>query len=458
MNNILNLINTYPSPYSDLLAVLILFAVFYIIALVVSRLTEQKPEQEETTGDLPDEVPTGDADLEMSDMPESLKKDIEEIEQQEMSEKDTVVDKELPDFSDSGAAQEAFKAPETNETEVAEVTEPQIAAEEVVVEEQLEADTEELPDTSPEGLFSRLRQGLSKTNTGLFGKLEGILSKKEIDMDLWDEFEESLISSDIGVSTTMKLREKIESSLSKRSLTDPSEIKSSLKEEILQILKNAEGEVTKIDHKPTVMIVAGVNGVGKTTTIGKLANRFINDGHKVLVAAGDTFRAAAIEQLEVWSNRVGSDFIKGSPGADPSAVAFDALSASKARGIDLLIIDTAGRLHTKTNLMDELIKIKRVLGREMEDSPHEVLMVLDATTGQNALQQAKTFNEAIDITGIVLTKLDGTAKGGVIIAIADELNIPVKYIGIGESLDDLREFNAEEFVEALFFSTDATLH
>ena len=201
-----------------------------------------------------------------------------------------------------------------------------------------------------------------------------------------------------------------------------------------------------------------MNGVGKTTTIGKLANRLKKEDLSVMVAAGDTFRAAATEQLEIWSKRVGSDFIKGPSGADPSAVAFDAVKAASARGTDVLIIDTAGRLHTKGNLMDEIKKMKRVISRELEQAPHETLLVLDATTGQNAIQQAKMFNEALDITGIVLTKLDGTAKGGVIVAIADELSIPVKYIGIGESLSDLREFNAEEFVEALFYSGEETLH
>jgi fused signal recognition particle receptor len=205
-------------------------------------------------------------------------------------------------------------------------------------------------------------------------------------------------------------------------------------------------------------MVAGVNGVGKTTTIGKLANMLKQDGRKVMVAAADTFRAAATEQLEVWSKRVGTDFIKGESGGDPSSVAFDAVKAAEARGTDILIIDTAGRLHTKGNLMDELTKMKRIIRRELEGAPHETLLVLDATTGQNAVQQAKLFNEAIEVTGIVLTKLDGTAKGGVIIAIADELNIPVKYIGIGESLSDLREFNADEFVEALFYSGEKIVH
>ncbi|MGH7888976.1 MAG: signal recognition particle-docking protein FtsY, partial [Thermodesulfobacteriota bacterium] len=207
-----------------------------------------------------------------------------------------------------------------------------------------------------------------------------------------------------------------------------------------------------------VLMVAGVNGVGKTTTIGKLAYRFRKEGKSVMVAAADTFRAAAVEQLEIWAKRVGSDFLKGQSGGDPSSVAFDAVKACLTRGTDVLIIDTAGRLHTKTNLMDELKKIRRVVGRELEGAPHETLLVLDATTGQNAVQQAKMFKEAIDVTGIALTKLDGTAKGGVIIAIADELNIPVKFIGIGESLGDLREFKAEEFVEALFLTGKETLH
>lgn len=207
-----------------------------------------------------------------------------------------------------------------------------------------------------------------------------------------------------------------------------------------------------------MIMVAGVNGVGKTTTIGKLANMLKQDGRKVMVAAADTFRAAATEQLEVWSKRVGTDFIKGESGGDPSSVAFDAVKAAEARGTDILIIDTAGRLHTKENLMDELTKMKRIIRRELEGAPHETLLVLDATTGQNAVQQAKLFNEAIEVTGIVLTKLDGTAKGGVIVAIADELNIPVKYIGIGESLSDLREFNADEFVEALFYSGEEIVH
>ncbi len=433
MNSLLNTINSYPAVYADIFVVFVLALILYLLTLFISKIlsgkdaetVETEPDKQISATDLEEiktEVPP--PPVEADDIQDAFKSSGPVV-------RETVVTEEI-----------------LTEEPIAEIPpEPEQVVEEVV-EEPAPAPAE------PETVISRLRKGLSKTQTGLFGKLDGIFSRSEIDQETWDEFEESLISSDIGVNTTMKLREVISGS----NLNDPSEIKDALKEEILKILKNAEGGISEFKAKPTVMMVAGVNGVGKTTTIGKLANKFIKDGNKVMVAAADTFRAAAIEQLEVWSQRVGSDFIKGSPGADPSAVAFDAVQASQARGIDLLIVDTAGRLHTKTNLMDELKKIKRILGREISDSPHEVLIVLDATTGQNAVQQAKSFNEAIDISGIVLTKLDGTAKGGVIIAIADELNIPVKYIGIGEALEDLREFNAEEFVEALFAEGDSTVH
>ncbi|OGE24038.1 MAG: signal recognition particle-docking protein FtsY [Candidatus Dadabacteria bacterium RBG_19FT_COMBO_40_33] len=318
---------------------------------------------------------------------------------------------------------------------------------------------EEDPEQTEEGLFSRLRAGLSKTQAGLLGKLDEVLRhRKEINDNLWDDFEETLVTADLGVGTTMNLRNEIENKLTKKSLRDPMLIKGALREEILRVLKNAEATIPALNAKPFVIMVAGVNGVGKTTTIGKLAYKFRKEGKGVMVAAADTFRAAAVEQLEIWANRVGSDFLKGQSGADPSAVAFDAVRAAKARGTDVLIIDTAGRLHTKANLMEELKKVRRVIGRELEGAPHETLLILDATTGQNAIQQAKKFKEAVEVTGIVLTKLDGTAKGGVIVAIADELKIPVKFIGIGERLGDLREFKAEEFVEALFLTGKETLH
>ena len=328
----------------------------------------------------------------------------------------------------------------------------QSSDETAVHEKKIEEETEE-------GLFSRLRAGLSKTQAGLLGKLDEILrQRKEINDNLWDDFEETLVTADLGVGTTMKLRNEIENKFTKKALRDPMLIKGALREEILRVLKNAEATLPAPALKPFVIMVVGVNGVGKTTTIGKLAYRFRKEGKGVMVAAADTFRAAAVEQLEIWANRVGSDFLKGQRGVDPSAVAFDAVRAAKARGTDVLIIDTAGRLHTKANLMEELKKVRRVIGRELEGAPHETLLMLDATTGQNAIQQAKIFKEAVEVTGIVLTKLDGTAKGGVIVAIADELKIPVKFIGIGERLGDLREFRAEEFVEALFLTGKETLH
>jgi fused signal recognition particle receptor len=354
-----------------------------------------------------------------------------------------------------GEAAKEIELEEFGEAAKDEATEEVIRTESAIPKEKIE----EEPEETEAGLFSRLRAGLSRTQAGLLGKLDEVLSiRGEIDDGLWDDFEETLVTADLGIGTTMKLRSEIENKLPKKTLRNPMLIKEALREEILRVLKNAEGQPLALNIKPFVIMVAGVNGVGKTTTIGKLAYKFRKDGRNVMVAAADTFRAAAVEQLEIWANRVGSDFLKGQSGADPSAVAFDAVRAAFARDTDVLIIDTAGRLHTKTNLMEELKKIKRVVGRGLEGAPHETLLVLDATTGQNAIQQAKMFKEAIEITGIALTKLDGTAKGGVIVAIANELKIPVKFIGIGERLGDLREFKADEFVEALFLTGKETLH
>ena len=436
MEEILSILNTIPSPYNDLVAVAVIFAIIAAIAFIIAFLfggkAPEQPEEIETDIELPEEIVE---DLETTAI-------IDEIQEEPGQEFQT----QVTELSEG-----------VLETEVVSEQEEIIAEE---IEEELEEEIEPIEevDESKEGLFTRLRRGLSKTQAGLLGGLGEIVSKKEIDANLWDEFEETLIMADLGVNTTMKLRENIETKLSKQSLNSPESITDTLKDEILEILKGAQGAPLNVDASPFVIMVAGVNGVGKTTTIGKLANRLKTEDKKVMVAAGDTFRAAATEQLEVWSKRVGTDFLKGQSGGDPSSVAFDAVKAAQARGTDILIIDTAGRLHTKGNLMDELTKMKRIVGRELEGAPHETLLVLDATTGQNAVQQAKLFNEAIGVTGIVLTKLDGTAKGGVIIAIANELNIPVKYIGIGESLSDLREFNADEFVEALFYSGDETVH
>jgi len=443
MEVILSTLNSIPSPYSDLVAVAVIFVLIALISLIIVFLFGGKaPEQTqelETQQDIeslePEEIEAA-ADLEVAS------EAIEEVPEVQGQEFQTYIPE---------AGEEIVET----ETPIEDIQE-EIRTEDI--EEEPEEELTQEAEETKEGLFAKLRRGLSKTHAGLLGGLGEIISKREVNDNLWDDFEETLIMADLGVNTTMKLRANIESKLSKKSLSTAESITDTLKEEILEILKGAEGVPIKADVSPFVIMVAGVNGVGKTTTIGKLANRLKTEDRKVMVAAGDTFRAAATEQLEVWSKRVGTDFIKGQSGGDPSSVAFDAVKAAEARGTDFLIIDTAGRLHTKGNLMDELTKMKRIVGRELEGAPHETLLVLDATTGQNAIQQAKLFNEAIEVTGIVLTKLDGTAKGGVIVAIADELNIPVKYIGIGESLSDLREFHAEEFVEALFYSGEETVH
>ena len=459
MEEILSMLNTIPSPYSDLVAVSVIFLILLLISLLIAFLFETKPGKEavkpeaEKPAEKEPEKPLAAPDLEVFKAPPSVETTSSAFEVPVEREEAPV--KAPEKAAPEGVEEVMVKAEETFETPA----EPEEIVQETPAEElQAEVAPQEEVAETKEGLFARLRKGLSKTHAGLFGRLGEVLSKKEIDESTWDDFEETLIMADIGVGTTMKLRGKIEASVEKKSLRDGDAITGALKEEILRILKTAEGTPISISSKPFVIMVAGVNGVGKTTTIGKLANKLKKEGLSVMVAAGDTFRAAATEQLEIWSKRVGSDFIKGQSGADPSAVAFDAVKAASARGTDVLIIDTAGRLHTKENLMDEIKKMKRIISRELEKAPHETLLVLDATTGQNAIQQAKMFNEALDVTGIVLTKLDGTAKGGVIVAIADELNIPVKYIGIGESLSDLREFNAEEFVEALFYSGEETLH
>ncbi|MFC1717691.1 signal recognition particle-docking protein FtsY [Candidatus Poribacteria bacterium] len=299
----------------------------------------------------------------------------------------------------------------------------------------------------------KLRMGLSRTRTGLLGRIGNLLSRKtKIDPELLDEMEEILIQSDLGVDTTLKIMSHVRDRVKEEKLEGtPDALIQLLKDEILAIL-GTEAETLDVDaHKPYVIMVLGVNGAGKTTTIAKLAAQFRNEDKKVVLAAADTFRAAAVEQLEIWSQRVGGlDLIKHQDGSDPAAVAYDAMQAGVARGADVVIIDTAGRLHTKKNLMEELKKIKRVTDRALPGAPHEVLLVLDATTGQNAISQARLFKEAVEVTGIALAKLDGTAKGGIVIAIKDEFDIPVKLIGVGEKLEDLEDFSPRDFVDALF--------
>ena len=299
------------------------------------------------------------------------------------------------------------------------------------------------------GLFSKIKEGLSKTKNSVVSKIESVLNSfTKIDEDLFEELEEILILSDMGAETSTEICDIIRKKVKERGITDPNDIKGLFKETIVEML----GETQPLDTSttPSIILVIGVNGVGKTTTIGKLSSQFINDGKKVIVGAADTFRAAAIEQLEVWCNRSGASLVKHEEGSDPAAVVFDTITAAKARGADIVICDTAGRLHNKKNLMDELSKINRIVQSKAEGCSLETLLVIDATTGQNAVNQAKFFSEAANITGIVLTKLDGTAKGGIILPIMNELHIPVKYIGVGEQIDDLQPFNAEEFADAIF--------
>lgn len=306
--------------------------------------------------------------------------------------------------------------------------------------------------TKTEAVTNKFKEGLAKTRTALADKVEDLfVRRKKIDEDFFEELEEILIGADVGVTTVMKLMDELRAEVKKRKIEDASELKPVLSEKLVGLLSSDQDlSLRTAEQGMTVILFVGVNGVGKTTTIGKLAHRFTQQGKKVLLAAGDTFRAGAIEQLEVWGQRVGVDVIKQHAGSDPAAVMFDAVQAAKTRGIDVLLCDTAGRLQNKVNLMEELNKIYRVIKREVPDAPHEVLLVLDATTGQNAMQQAKLFGDKTGVTGIVLTKLDGTAKGGIVIAIRQELNIPVKFVGLGEKMDDLAEFDSEQFVHALF--------
>jgi fused signal recognition particle receptor len=301
-------------------------------------------------------------------------------------------------------------------------------------------------------LFQGLRQGLSKTRSAFAGKLDRLfLGRKELTDDLLDELEEILFTSDMGVATTQELLESVKEKAARKELKDPEKLKSALRDHILSFL-----EVPTMEHpepapgEPSVILVVGVNGVGKTTTVGKAAHSFKLQGKKTMLVAADTFRAAAIEQLVIWGERVGAEVIKQTAGADPSAVVFDALNAAISRKFDVVLVDTAGRLHTKTNLMEELKKIYRVTARKLPGAPHEVWLVLDATTGQNAISQAQIFNEALGITGIILTKLDGTAKGGIVVGISHQLGMPITHIGIGEKLEDLRPFSPPDFVSAIF--------
>lgn len=301
--------------------------------------------------------------------------------------------------------------------------------------------------------LERLKQGLKKTREGLVGRVETLVrGRAKIDDDLLDDIEELLIESDLGVSVATEVIENLKKKVAEGRVTSPDAVMGLLKEELLALVGEEGEPIRAAAGGITVIMVVGVNGTGKTTTVGKLAALLRASDNRVMVAAADTFRAAAIEQLEVWARRAGAEFISQQQGSDPAAVVYDAAAAARSRKVDYLLIDTAGRLHTKSNLMEELKKIRRVVGRELEGAPHEVLLVVDATTGQNGVAQASRFKDAVDVTGLVLTKLDGTAKGGIAISIRKELGIPVRFIGVGEAVEDLREFNPRLFIDALFSS------
>ena len=372
----------------------------------------------------------------------------------ELTTEETVVPEDAEAFTEelTELVEEGLEAAAESERELQVETAEEKFVEETAAEP--EAVPEEAPVQEPvkekKGFFARLKEGLDKTRKNILGGVDTVLgSFTKIDEDLFEELEEALIIADMGVQTTMDIVENLRQRVKKERATDPAVIKDMLIDEITAILQDGVEEEENLPS-PTVMLVIGVNGVGKTTTIGKLSHNFKNEGKSVLLAAADTFRAAAIDQLEVWGQRAGIEVIKHEENADPAAVVFDAVHAARNRKTDLLICDTAGRLHNKKNLMEELRKISRVIEREYPAAHKETYLVLDATTGQNALQQAKVFMEVADITGIILTKLDGTAKGGIVVAIKSELKIPVRYIGVGEGIEDLQKFHAEDFAKALF--------
>ena len=385
---------------------------------------------------------------------EEVKEEIPEvaISQEETNEGEEEIATEEVDNAKEETALDASLETEEKEAVESEVEEETIEEEsnEEVKEEQLTEEIVEEPKEAKVSLFERLKQGLSKAKQGITDRVDQVLkSYTKVDDELIEEIEEILITADVGVETTMDIIDKLTDAIKTKKITDPKDVKGELKLIIEEILTN-DNSTLDVSHSPSIIVMVGVNGVGKTTTIGKLAARYKKEGKKVLIAAGDTFRAAAIDQLEVWANRSAVDIIKHQEGADPGAVIFDSIKAAKARNTDLLICDTAGRLHNKSNLMNELSKVFKIIDREYPEAKREVLLVVDATTGQNAVSQAKSFKQVCDITGIVLTKLDGTAKGGVVLAVKSEVDVPVKLIGVGEKMEDLQDFDAKAFSEALF--------
>ena len=376
---------------------------------------------------------------------------VEEVATEEdTTEEDTTTVEEVEKTSDeSDVAVEKVEETSEETVESVEADETEEVAEIEEVEEVAEVEEQSVEEEKPKGFFAKIKAGLSKTRNNIISSVENVLSAfTKIDEDLYEELEEALIMADIGVETSLYIIEKLREKVKDEKIHDPAEVKGAIIRVITEILEK-DDEPFELPH-PSVVLVIGVNGVGKTTTIGKLTHNYMEKGKTVLLAAADTFRAAAIDQLQVWADRNNAQLIKHQENSDPGAVVYDAVQAAKARNTDILICDTAGRLHNKKNLMEELRKISRIVNKEYPDAKVETLLVLDATTGQNALQQAKLFKEVADITGLVLTKLDGTAKGGIVLAIKHEMNIPVRYIGVGEQMDDLQEFNSKDFAKALF--------
>ena len=384
---------------------------------------------------------------------------IDEVALQEEIKEEGSQDQDLSeDTLEEDIEEEKAQVEEEEEIENVDIQADEEIREEETIEKEIieEVDGDGSQDSDPEegqekmGIFARLLAGLSKTKDNITGRIDSLLkSYTKIDEELLEDLEEILITADVGVTTTMEIIDRLRDMIKERGVKDPLEVRDLLKEIVASILKEGNSELD-INPGPAVIVMVGVNGVGKTTTIGKLAQRYKKDGKKVMLAAADTFRAAATEQLDIWAKRIDVDIIKHHEGADPGAVVFDAIKASQARKVDLLICDTAGRLHNKANLMNELGKIFKIIDREYPEAKKEVLLVVDATTGQNAVSQAKTFKEVANITGIVLTKLDGTAKGGVVLAVKSEVDVPVKLIGVGERAEDLQSFDADSFTDAIF--------
>jgi len=423
-----------------LTVVLALLLIWILIRLVrFRRQVEERGEKGEPIQAVAEE----EAEIEVEPEPEP--EPSVEIEPESFQEQEPEEEIEPEDVQEPEPEPEVIPEPEPEpEPEVISEPEPEIIPE-----------PEPAPKPAPKlSLFARLRRGLSKTAGGLVGRIDKLVRGRRIDEDFFAELEEILFTADLGPATAEKLLTRLQERVQEENIEDAAQVRTLLQEEIAAILEPHQATLEVERDKPFVIMVVGVNGVGKTTTIGKVAKMLSNEGKKVIFGAADTFRAAADEQLQIWADRAGADIVKQAAGADPAAVAYDTVQAAINRELDVAIIDTAGRLHTKHNLMEELKKVKRVMAKIKDTAPQEVLLVLDANTGQNAIAQAKTFHQALGLTGIILTKLDGTAKGGCIVGICDELEVPVRYIGIGEQMDDLRPFIAADFVRALFDSAE----